>query len=211
LAHCIADKARVIPTASAITCAGRDRLAKSSGFKLTGLVISSDEPHFSESRRSPLRSSQRSVERLRPRSTGRSMRWPIQPMKPPPPPASCLTLRFHAYQKFNPPGEPLPRSRRFHTRLPTMRLRRFFEKARANKDVTVASKPFVPSGLFTDGRARVMSRHRWQSSPSCAQILHQKNRITKRSFYWALVETLGGTYDVVIDPACCRSFRRPAA
>jgi hypothetical protein len=64
-----------------------------------------------------------------------------------------------------------------------------------------ASKSFIPSGMFKPGGE--------PTGPPEAHALFaghivtaeaKRNDLTGREFQWALVETLGGRFDVVIDP-----------
>jgi len=64
-----------------------------------------------------------------------------------------------------------------------------------------ASKSFIPAGLFSPGGEKV-------DTPASVAIFTghvlaaetKTNELTNATYYWALVETYGGSFDVVIDP-----------
>jgi hypothetical protein len=67
-------------------------------------------------------------------------------------------------------------------------------------DLKYASQSFIPSGLSPsagDSAAPPQARAIFTGHVLAAD--EKINVLTGRAFYWALVETLGGTYDVVID------------
>jgi len=73
-------------------------------------------------------------------------------------------------------------------------------EASQTMDLKYASQSFIPSGLFTpagDSTARPQARAIFTGHVLAAD--EKTNMLTGRAFYWALVETLGGAYDVVID------------
>ncbi len=68
-------------------------------------------------------------------------------------------------------------------------------------EVKFASESFIPSGLFSPAGER--------TEPPAARAVFtgrilktetRENELTGRRFWWALVETYGGTFDVIIDP-----------
>jgi hypothetical protein len=64
-----------------------------------------------------------------------------------------------------------------------------------------ASKSFIPAGLFQPGGEDIDPPE--AEAIFTGHILQAKtltNELTKKNFFWALVDTLGGTIDVVIDP-----------
>jgi len=73
-------------------------------------------------------------------------------------------------------------------------------------DLKFASRSFIPSGLFSPGgdathppeSTAIFTGHVLQSEAKL-------NGLTGAKYFWALVETLGGTFDVVMDPALCES------
>jgi hypothetical protein len=67
-------------------------------------------------------------------------------------------------------------------------------------DPECASQSFIPSGLFTpddDATAPPEARAIFAGHVLAAE--EKINALTGRAFYWALVDTYGGAYDVVID------------
>jgi hypothetical protein len=67
-------------------------------------------------------------------------------------------------------------------------------------DLKYASQSFIPSGLFTPAGDSTVSPQAQAIFAGHVLAAHEKiNVLTRRAFYWALVETLGGAYDVVID------------
>jgi hypothetical protein len=73
-------------------------------------------------------------------------------------------------------------------------------------EVKFASRSFIPSGLFSPDGDRT-------EPPQAMAIFTghvidagvRKNELTSKRFYWALVETLGGAFDVVISPELLRA------
>jgi hypothetical protein len=63
-----------------------------------------------------------------------------------------------------------------------------------------ASQSFIPSGLFTPaGESTVPPQARAIFAGHVLAADEKINVLTGRAFYWALVDTFGGAYDVVID------------
>jgi hypothetical protein len=74
-------------------------------------------------------------------------------------------------------------------------------EASQTDDVKYASRSFIPSGLFASSSESVAPpRARAIFSGHVLASDEKINELTGRAFYWALVETYGGAYDVVIDP-----------
>lgn len=73
----------------------------------------------------------------------------------------------------------------------------------------LASRSFLPTGLFTPAMEKrdppdafaLMTGH-------IVEALEKVNPLTGSRYFWALVETLGGRYDVVIDPTIVTSAPR---
>jgi len=71
-------------------------------------------------------------------------------------------------------------------------------------ELKFASQSFIPSGLFSPGGEST-------DPPGSLAIFTghvvateiKKNSLTGAQYYWALVDTLGGSFDVVIDPELC--------
>jgi len=73
-------------------------------------------------------------------------------------------------------------------------------EASQTDDLKFASQSFVPSGLFTPaGDSAVPPQARAIFVGHVVAADEKINMLTGRAFYWALVETFGGAYDVVID------------
>lgn len=72
--------------------------------------------------------------------------------------------------------------------------------SQADQEVKFASQSFIPSGLFTpDGVTTQPPEAMAIFTGHVVQARVRKNAITGAPFYWALVDTLGGTYDVVVE------------
>lgn len=77
-----------------------------------------------------------------------------------------------------------------------------YDAAQAAQGLTFASQSFIPSGLISPAGEPInppeahalFAGHVLEAEP-------RQNAVTGNPFWWALVETLGGTFDVVIDPA----------
>jgi len=77
-----------------------------------------------------------------------------------------------------------------------------YNAAQGPDSVRFADRSFIPSGLFSPDAS--------EDGPPSAEAIFtghvlqtemRTNALTNRKFWWALVDTLGGTYDVVIDPS----------
>lgn len=67
-------------------------------------------------------------------------------------------------------------------------------------DLKYASQSFIPSGLFApDGDSIVPPQARAIFTGHVLAADEKTNVLTGHAFYWALIETYGGAYDVVID------------
>lgn len=71
-------------------------------------------------------------------------------------------------------------------------------------ELKFASQSFIPSGLFANGgeSAEPPNSLAFFTGHIIATEL-KTNSLTRAQYYWALVETLGGCFDVVIDPELC--------
>lgn len=76
-----------------------------------------------------------------------------------------------------------------------------FMSAQAEQSVKFAAKSFIPSGLFTPEGTRPAAPE--AMAIFTGEVLESavcRNDVTGALFLWALVDTVGGTYDVVADP-----------
>ena len=84
-----------------------------------------------------------------------------------------------------------------------------YDAAQAAQGMSFASKSFIPSGLISPSGDPV-------EPPESHALLaghvleaeQRRNTVTGHPFWWALVETIGGTYDVVIDPSLLPALPR---
>ena len=85
-----------------------------------------------------------------------------------------------------------------------------YDAAQAAQGLSFASQSFIPSGLMSPAGNPVDP-----PEPHALFVGHvieaeeRRNAVTGRPFWWALVETLGGTFDVVIDPELLHEQPRP--
>jgi hypothetical protein len=66
-------------------------------------------------------------------------------------------------------------------------------------DLKLASQSFIPSGLFAPADDSTVPLARAMFAGHVLAADEKINVLTGRAFHWALVETLGGAHDVVID------------
>ena len=75
-----------------------------------------------------------------------------------------------------------------------------FERANSTTDINLGSKSVVPTGLFSlSGGLTVPPTADVILTGQVVQTKVMKNGFTGDEFVWALIETFGGSYDVVID------------
>lgn len=67
-------------------------------------------------------------------------------------------------------------------------------------EVKFSTQSFIPIGLFHDEGSESAASATAFFTGIVRVAEERTNTLTDRTFYWALVETLGGTFDVVIDP-----------
>ena len=76
-----------------------------------------------------------------------------------------------------------------------------YDASQAAQGLAFASQSFIPSGLLSPAGEPINP-----PEPHALFVGHvleaedRENSVTGKPFWWALVETLGGTFDVVIDP-----------
>jgi hypothetical protein len=76
-----------------------------------------------------------------------------------------------------------------------------FAAAQAAEGMTMASRSFIPSGLFSPNGEPVAPPE--PHALIAGHVLDadaRTNAVSGTTYWWALVETLGGTFDVVLDP-----------
>lgn len=75
-----------------------------------------------------------------------------------------------------------------------------FDAGQADQDLKLASQSFIPLGLFaSDGDTSDPPEAVAMLAGHVLEASVRRNSITGAVFYWALVETLGGVFDVVSD------------
>jgi hypothetical protein len=76
-----------------------------------------------------------------------------------------------------------------------------YASSQAAEGVSSASQSFIPSGLFSpDGEPRNPPEPHALIAGHVLEAAARVNAVTGLRYWWALVETFGGTFDVVIDP-----------
>lgn len=76
-----------------------------------------------------------------------------------------------------------------------------YDASPEGRDFKLASKSFIPSGLFSpDGTSSDPPHAHAILTGHIVESASKTNMLTGGAFHWALVETLGGSYDVVVDP-----------
>lgn len=77
-----------------------------------------------------------------------------------------------------------------------------YSSSQEDQQLKFASQSFIPSGMFQpDGAATEPPEAMAIFTGHVIEAGVRKNSLTGRPFFWALLDTLGGKYDVVIDPA----------
>jgi hypothetical protein len=85
-----------------------------------------------------------------------------------------------------------------------------YEAARASQGLPFESRSFIPSGLVSPGGEPVNPPESHALiSGHVVEAAEQRNSVTGQAFWWALLDTIGGTFDVVIDPALLAAPVRP--
>jgi hypothetical protein len=77
-----------------------------------------------------------------------------------------------------------------------------YEREQAAQGLTFGSRSFIPSGLFSPSGDPVIPPE--PHALIAGHVVHaaeRQNSVSGEPFWWALVDTIGGTFDVVIDPA----------
>ena len=86
-----------------------------------------------------------------------------------------------------------------------------YDAAQAAQGLPFGSRSFIPSGLISPSGEPVMppESHALIAGP-VLEAAQRRNAVTGQPFWWALVDTVGGTFDVVIDPSLLRVPFTPA-
>ena len=76
-----------------------------------------------------------------------------------------------------------------------------YRVAQAAQGLPFGSRSFIPSGLISPGGEPVTPPESHALiSGHVLDAAEQRNAVSGRPFWWALLDSLGGTFDVVIDP-----------
>lgn len=79
--------------------------------------------------------------------------------------------------------------------------RQAYDASQAAQGLSFASQSFIPSGLFTpEGEPVNPPEPHALLAGHVIEADERRNWVTEAPYWWALVESLGGTFDVVIDP-----------
>ncbi len=74
-------------------------------------------------------------------------------------------------------------------------------EATQNEEPKFAAQSFIPSGLFSPAGEKNPIPHAYAIfTGHVVEVAKMRNELTEQPFHWALVESLGGSYDVLIDP-----------
>lgn len=75
-----------------------------------------------------------------------------------------------------------------------------FDESQKDQDIKFAAQSFIPSGLFSpEGEEPSSPSARGIFTGSILAAELKVNSLSGNQFYWALVDTLGGQFDVVLD------------
>ncbi len=78
-----------------------------------------------------------------------------------------------------------------------------YEACHAGEEVRFAPQSFIPVGLFQQREAQPPRAYALFTG-YVRETRRLKNAFTKNEFVWAAVETLGGSFDVVLDPTLAK-------
>lgn len=80
--------------------------------------------------------------------------------------------------------------------------RTFYDAAQAEQGLSFPSRSFIPSGLISpSGEPVTPPESHALIAGEVIEADERHNAVTGQPFWWALVDTVGGTFDIVIDPA----------
>lgn len=89
----------------------------------------------------------------------------------------------------------------FAQQLTVFESRQAYDAAQAAQGLSFPSRSFIPSGLFSpQGNPILPPESHALIAGHVVDARERHNALTGAPFYWALLDTVGGTYDVVIDP-----------
>ena len=76
-----------------------------------------------------------------------------------------------------------------------------YDAVQAEHGLPFASRSFIPSGLVSpSGEPVTPPESHALIAGEVIEAAERRNAVTDRPFWWALLDTVGGTFDVVIDP-----------
>lgn len=85
-----------------------------------------------------------------------------------------------------------------------------YDAAQAAQGLSFASRSFIPSGLISPSGEPVMPPESHALiAGTVIEAAERRNAVTGEPFWWALVDTVGGTFDIVIDPSLLSNAVRP--
>ena len=77
-----------------------------------------------------------------------------------------------------------------------------YDAAQAAQGQSFGSRSFIPSGLISpSGEPVTPPESHALIAGQVIEAAERRNSVTGQPFWWALVDTVGGTFDVVIDPS----------
>jgi hypothetical protein len=81
-----------------------------------------------------------------------------------------------------------------------------YDAAQAAQGLSFGSRSFIPSGLISpSGEPVTPPESHALIVGEVIEAAEQRNTVTGQPFWWALIDTVGGTFDVVVDPALISS------
>ena len=84
------------------------------------------------------------------------------------------------------------------------------DASQAAQGLTSSSQSFIPSGLFSpSGEPVTPPEAHALIAGHVLEAAERRNSITGTAYWWALIETVGGTFDAVIDPELLSTEPRP--
>ncbi len=84
-----------------------------------------------------------------------------------------------------------------------------YEAAQRAQGLSFGSQSFIPSGLFSpSGEPVIPPEPHALIAGHVVEAGERRNSVTGGTFWWALVDSVGGTFDVVIDPVLLDSAVR---